>query len=61
MRQMVTVELFSKTTHARVSDTVTYSIVSFANSKVSDTDTGLKTLTQNMIKFGDAARAYFIH
>ena len=60
MRQMVTVELFSKTTHERVSDTVTYSIVSFANSKVNDTDTGLKTLTQNMIKYGDAARAYFV-
>ena len=60
MRQMVTVELFSKTTHERVSDTVTYSIVSFANSKVDDPDTGLKTLTQNMIKYGDAARAYFI-
>ena len=57
----LTVELFSKTTHERVSDTVTYSIVSFANSKVDDPDTGLKTLTQNMIKFGDAARAFFIH
>ena len=39
---------------------MTYSIVTYAYQMKDDSNPDLVTLTQNMIKFGDSARAYFI-
>lgn len=59
MRTACTAEVYDKTAGERVSDTVTYSIESYAASKVDDTDAALAELVNAMMKYGDATCAYF--
>lgn len=59
MRTVCTAEVYSKTTARRVSDTVTYSIESYAASKSNDADALLVELVNAMMKYGDAANAFF--
>ena len=51
--------VYSKTSGALVSDTVTYSIEAYAASKANDTDAALVELVIAMMKYGDSACAYF--
>ena len=60
MRVPATIRIYRKSTGECVSGSVTYSIVTYAYQMKDDSNPDLVTLTQNMIKFGDAARAYFI-
>lgn len=59
MRTVCTAEVYSKTSGALVSDTVTYSIEAYAASKANDTDAALVELVIAMMKYGDSACAYF--
>lgn len=59
MRTACTAEVYDKTAGERVSDTVTYSIESYAASKADDTDAALAELVNAMMKYGDATCAYF--
>lgn len=58
MRTSCTCEVFSKTSHARVSDTVVYSIESYASVQSAAVDQNLVSLIYAMMKYGDAAAAY---
>ncbi len=60
MRTPCTLELFSKTTNERVSNTLYYSIESYAYSMKSSSDTALVKLLETMMKYGDATAAYFV-
>ena len=60
MRVPATIRIYRKSTGECVSGSLTYSIVTYAYQMQDDSNPDLVTLTQNMIKFGDAARAYFI-
>lgn len=57
MRTACTVEIFSKTTNQRVSDTLTYSIASYAFDKAGDAR--LSALVTAMMKYGDSTAAFF--
>ena len=59
MRTVCTVEIHSKTTGQCVSDTVTYSIESYA-ADMAPTDAALAAVLENMMKYGDAAEAFFL-
>ena len=59
MRTLCTAEVYDKTAGERVSDTVTYSIESYAASKANDTDASLIALVNAMMTYGDAANAFF--
>lgn len=59
MRTVCTAEVYDKTTGERISDTVTYSIESYAASKSNDADALLVELVNAMMKYGDAANAFF--
>ena len=59
MRTVCTAEVFSKTTGERVSDTVTYSIESYAADKAGGEDTSLAELVIAMMKYGDSTCAFF--
>ena len=60
MRVPATIKIYRKSTGECVSGSVTYSIVTYAYQMKDDSNPDLVTLTQNMIKFGDSARAYFV-
>ncbi len=57
MRTVVSAELIDKSTGDSVSDTLRYSIESYAQSKAQEP--GLSDLVLAMMKFGDAAQTYF--
>ncbi len=59
MRTACTAEVLEKATGQRVSDTVSYSIASYAQSKSSDADSQLVELVRAMMKYGDSTCAYF--
>ena len=44
---------------AAVTNTLTYSIESYAASKANNSDANLVALVKAMMKFGDGAKAYF--
>lgn len=58
MRTTCTAEIFEKQTGDRVSDTVVYSIESYAASKANDQDTRLCNLTVAMMRYGDATENF---
>ena len=60
MRTECRAEVFSKATGERISNTLLYSIESFAYSKANDPDTGLAALVNAMMKYGNAVEAYFL-
>ncbi len=60
MRTECKAEVFSKATGERISNTLLYSIESFAYSKADDPDTGLAGLVNAMMKYGNAVEAYFL-
>ena len=60
MRTVCTAEVFSKTANERISNTVVYSIESYAASKAAATDSKLVELVYAMMKYGDATEAYFL-
>ena len=60
MRTECRAEVFSKATGERISNTLLYSIESFAYSKANDPDTGLAYLVNAMMKYGNAVEAYFL-
>ncbi|MGM9524314.1 MAG: PKD domain-containing protein [Faecousia sp.] len=60
MRTVCTAEVFSKTANERISNTVVYSIESYAASKAAATDSRLVELVYAMMKYGDATEAYFL-
>lgn len=60
MRTICTAEAFSKTSGERISNTVIYSIESYAQSKSTAADENLVALIYAMMKYGDATEAYFI-
>lgn len=59
MRTLCAAEVYSKATGSRVSDTVIYSIESYAESKANDADAALVELVTAMMKYGDSTCAYF--
>lgn len=59
LREICTAEVFSKSTGQRISNTLVYSIESYAASMSSSSDETLNFLIMEMMKYGDSARAYF--
>lgn len=60
MREECTAEVFSKATGKRISNTVIYSIESYVASKSNAEDEKLVALVLSMMKYGDAAKAFFV-
>lgn len=58
MRTIVSAALFSKEDHMQISDTMRYSIESYAHSKMRN-DPALELLVLAMMRYGDAAASYF--
>ena len=58
MRTACSCEIFNKDSHARVSDTVKYSIESYAKTMSTSADAALVNLIYAMMKYGDSAAAY---
>lgn len=59
LREICTAEVFSKSTGQRISNTLVYSIESYAASMSSSSDENLNFLIMEMMKYGDSARAYY--
>ena len=59
MRTVLSVQVVDKTSGVCVSDTMQYSIVSYAYSKARDTQ--LSQLVKAMMKYGDSTANYFFH
>lgn len=61
MRTICTAEVFNKDSGERISNTVIYSIESYAQSKSSAADANLVNLVTAMMKYGDATQSYFMN
>ncbi len=59
MRTVVDARVCRRSDHVSVSDTMRYSVETYAYSKRGDQDENLRTLILVMMKYGDAASAYF--
>ena len=60
MRTLCTAEVFSKTSGLRISNTVVYSIESYAQSKSIGTNESLANLVIAMMKYGDSTENFFL-
>ena len=60
MRTKCTIEIFSKLTGERISDTAIYSIESYVNSMLHSEDIALAELVSAMMKYGNTTENYFL-